>query len=500
MARGRVKENSSSRKITDSFHPIPSSRSSRTSSGPPSSPIPVKTLKQTQLTASYFRPTQKNNLPPRQDQDIIALSSGTDSASHISISSDSVVIVEHTIPDAGTGSFTGFRGVRPAAPLRILRPRSAHSIPPLVAARTRLAQMQTQERISPHRRPKLVLPRTNAPIKRKFRHESDSEGDIEEFSPPNALQTDLSRPATVSSSLSNTLATKENVPTIPTVTEKLECKLISSSPKKARISSPEPGAQPPSSGHDADVEEVIPSSQSDEQELTPSKVVKRRLSDVNKAVQEWRASSLLASPPKCPLSPSLPRDSLPAAEFDVQPDFDVPMDEASRFTDNEPAEVLVPPIAGDSQLASETEVSQQLHHVSSGSELISPIDAFSTGPTVPSSPLTNGKSATSPLPQSPRFPFGGEEDRLTTPPPKDHFPPLPPTPMALDAESKAAKMIAEIKAKALAAMSDSSDSSDEDDNDLELKELEDSSDEDLDDSLFKSIKGDKDKGKAYVFV
>ena len=67
--------------------------------------------------------------------------------------------------------------------------------------------------------------------------------------------------------------------------------------------------------------------------------------------------------------------------------------------------------------------------------------------------------------------------------------------MALDAESKAAKIIADIKAKALAAMSDSSD---EENNDFELKELEDSSDDDIDDSFLRSPKDDKAKSKAYV--
>lgn len=492
MARGRVKENLSNRKITESFQRIPSSRSSRTSAAPSSSPIPVKTLKQTQLTANHFKLAQRKKDPPRPDPEVINVSSGADSASHISISSNSVV----------TGSDPlGNSGLQGGPPLRVLRPRSTHpvySVPPLVAARARISQMQTQQRTSPHRRPKLVLPKTNAPIKRKFRSESDSDEDVEEISLPNATQTIATRSATILSSLSGTLA-KEHVVSSPTVAEKLLSKPTRSPPKKRRISSPEPCAQPPSSGHEADVEEVIPSSQSDEQELTPSKVIKRRLSDVNEAVQKWRASSLLASPQKCPLSPSPQRGSSSTAEFDVRSDFNAPMDEEAYVVDDRHAEVPIPSITEDPQYhnpASETEVSLQLRQDSSCSEFYSPVDAHSLGPTVPSSPLTNGKSTTSPLSQSPVFAFGGAEDGPSTPP-ATQFLSMPPTPVALDAESKAAKIIAEIKAKALAAMSDSSD---EDNNDLELKELEDSSDDDFDDSFLRSPKDDKGKVNAYVFI
>ncbi|KAF9241519.1 hypothetical protein BU15DRAFT_73249 [Melanogaster broomeanus] len=67
---------------------------------------------------------------------------------------------------------------------------------------------------------------------------------------------------------------------------------------------------------------------------------------------------------------------------------------------------------------------------------------------------------------------------LPSPPDTDAAPPLPPTPKALDKDSKTAKLIADIKARAFAVKNSS-----DDEKTLEFRELEDSDDDDLDDDL-----------------
>ncbi|KAF8844378.1 hypothetical protein BDN67DRAFT_770368 [Paxillus ammoniavirescens] len=76
---------------------------------------------------------------------------------------------------------------------------------------------------------------------------------------------------------------------------------------------------------------------------------------------------------------------------------------------------------------------------------------------------------------------------LPSPPDTTEAPPLPPTPQPLDKESKTAKLIADIKARAYAANHFSND-----EKPLQFRELENSDDDDLDDDILPSGKG---KGK-----
>jgi hypothetical protein len=67
---------------------------------------------------------------------------------------------------------------------------------------------------------------------------------------------------------------------------------------------------------------------------------------------------------------------------------------------------------------------------------------------------------------------------LPSPPDTNELPPLPATPEPIDPEEKAAKLIAEIKARAYAANQSS-----DDEQPLAFRELEDSDDDDLNDDL-----------------
>ncbi|KIJ18779.1 hypothetical protein PAXINDRAFT_179422 [Paxillus involutus ATCC 200175] len=91
------------------------------------------------------------------------------------------------------------------------------------------------------------------------------------------------------------------------------------------------------------------------------------------------------------------------------------------------------------------------------------------------------------LPETPFLPA----TCLPSPPDTTEAPPLPPTPQPLNKESKTAKLIADIKARAYAANHFSND-----EKPLQFRELEDSDDDDLDDDFLPIGKG-KGKRSAY---
>jgi hypothetical protein len=171
----------------------------------------------------------------------------------------------------------------------------------------------------------------------------------------------------------------------------------------------------------------IPSSQSDEEELCMPETVKSDTGRVKETVEKWRTEAI-GTPPRSQLVNS----------HNIS-DLDVDM---AVYSPHTPEAALSP------------------HHQSpfSEAEALNP-ESVSTNPTSPSPKASNAKDIT-PL-SPPRLSEASEQ---------------PPTPLALDAETKTAQIIAQIKANAFAAAVSSPE---EDQTIPEFKELEDSSDEEL---------------------
>jgi len=181
--------------------------------------------------------------------------------------------------------------------------------------------------------------------------------------------------------------------------------------KKRRICPPGPSSLHSSSS-------LVPSSQSDEEELAPLRS-KAQSTDVKEAVDHWRKEAL-------PPSPDVDNDDDRAAQMEIEPSLSSsPL--TSRFT----------------------------------------------------SPLTEPEHGTKLQRPTPASPFSPGFGHIPTPPYTDRHSDdvtMPPTPIALDPATKAAQIIADIKARAYAATLLSPESSPS----LEFKdELSDSSDDEM---------------------
>ena len=196
--------------------------------------------------------------------------------------------------------------------------------------------------------------------------------------------------------------------------------------------------------------ELIPSSQSDEQELALPKMTKKDHEEIKESVNKWRQGALLNVP-------SIPDE------------WAMDVDEDENVVDPHLTNVTVSNRSSPLQ-TSEDEVCDGL--ASSGN---------STVPTTPASPAPFTSRSKTP-------PHSGVEAGF-------HLP-LPVTPVAHNTESKTAQIIAQIKARALAATDSSHDGSY---SQLVFKELSDSSSEEEEDFLdiWPIKKANQGMGKRY---
>ncbi|GBE80983.1 hypothetical protein SCP_0307060 [Sparassis crispa] len=365
------------------------------------------------------------------------------SRSHITISSDSV-----------SESKTNSHNVHSVpAPVRILRPRSVF-----------LSSSEAPAR--PQRRQRLTMSKTKPPVKRKH---DDSEDEPAQEPVYVSRQPPSSRSA-VASPPARPLAPKDNVPSFR---GRVESHRKSSPFKKARLSSPEPMPDAPSSGNDADVEELIPSSQSDEQELCVPKAAVKNPQEVKESVHKWRQEAVPAEPI---LEQFPPEDHFTHfTEPEMQTDPDVAMADSVPLPTVELTKGSVTP-------RSEAEVSTLLHLRSSRSTLSS---SHWEAPTSDAGVLPATLPAAASAPPAPI-----SADYLSISPPPLDLPPRPPTPVALSMETKTAQIVADIRAQAEARDDESFDQ----DVPLEFKDLESSSDED--DGFLQLMTNIRGKGKA----
>ncbi|GJE95453.1 hypothetical protein PsYK624_116370 [Phanerochaete sordida] len=240
----------------------------------------------------------------------------------------------------------------------------------------------------------------------------------------------------------------------------------STSPKRRRLSLRDTRKRSSAPGDGS--EEEVPSSVSAEEELVLPQPSPPDPKETKDNIAKWRlatsteSSGREHSPPLSDYPSTSPFFSSPAYEIaplppnpvpDVETDLDVDMaDAADMLARNGPLR----------RNGSEAEVSQQLY----------PHQSSSLSP-VPPSPQPSPRKATCVLSQA------ANEQRPHTPLPPDgiSLPPLPPTPVALDAETKTRLFLERVRAEALeAARREQQADSDEE---IELQSISDSDDDDL---------------------
>ncbi|CCM03591.1 uncharacterized protein FIBRA_05728 [Fibroporia radiculosa] len=475
-------------------------------SAPPSSPPGSDPLgrasrsgsNKTMGNAPVSNRRKKVDAPPRSDQEVIVIQSSSeathitissDNPSHISISSDSVA----PVPQKFRPTATYPSKIAPSAVVPATSPPAAS-----ISTETSLLPSTSQLRsdLSLERARRRSPYKLKSPRKRILESDSDNGHTLGEFrvprvppsskgiSPLDPNSSPLRRPC-------SKLSTSKEC-ALPSPSDSGKGKELAS-PKRARLSPPyDLDPNPLSSGHEADVEELIPSSQSDEQELSlPVVVKKKNPAEIKDSVERWRKQAMI-HPSSQQCSPeSLGTDLDPldhdvrhhgdGAAMDVNIPLGPPCFPGSAYPSLHITAGEIPNVPH-----SETEVSLQLGECSSVSTLSSRrIDPTTS---VASSVVVSARNT--PKETRSEFFHSPTELRQITPPMSSDSP-LPVTPKILDPETKTAKIIADIKAKVLAAARSSPE-----EEPVDLKEIEDSSDDsDLEsmDKLFVLVKG---KGKA----
>lgn len=268
------------------------------------------------------------------------------------------------------------------------------------------------------------------------------------------------------SSTTQPLAPKANI--LPSPSES------ASSRKRPRLAAPEPQnasqLETLNLSQVTDPYEVVPSSQSDEQELIAPKVTKKDPTAVKEAVDLWRREA------ETDVRLEEPVD-LPRPDAEVAMDVDGPEESLGSPLSSIPTGLQTPRSEADMRPSSPpplTLSSPASCHTAVAAPMVAPLTSSST-PLTPTSLLFTS-------------------ERPITPPPEAHAPPVPPALVALDQESRTAQIIADIKARAYAAALSSPESVC-----AELKELgyhDSSSDESEEDFMVAFNKFDKGKGKA----
>ncbi|KZT11044.1 uncharacterized protein LAESUDRAFT_755664 [Laetiporus sulphureus 93-53] len=461
------------------FFPRRASQSLPSSSQP--GPSQVRSPTKAAGPSASSRPRKKANTPARPAQEVIVISTSSD-ATHITISSDSPshisISSDSSVPRARAPMQLSRRSGPGAAPApRLTLKPHEHLVTSTPAKTTYLpASLPPLPPMSQLRNRSHSVVKSRPSPKRVFELEDDSdEGKpLEHYRVPRKVPTSSKeffspKKTSKASARKRALAPRDNVLVSTAKGDIARSGRKPTPTKRARLD--DHVVYTLSSGNEADMEELIPSSQSDEQELSIAKIVKKNPAEVKESIDKWRKETCVgASDPECaPLkSESLEHGGDSKHDIDMAMDVDVSQVDDSALAGRE-----------NLSLQSEAEVSAQL---------FTPVDspdgraALSTAISLPASPARKLRSD-SPLFTAP-----------LTPPRSSQPPSLPPTPAALDADSKAAKIIAEIRANAYKAVTSSPEEALR-----ELSELSDSSDE-SDDDIMAMLNKDKDNSKTSASV
>lgn len=400
--------------------------------------MPFKSGQGSNSKATQSKSAISNKVPPRSDQEVISVSSSSHK-SHISISSgDSSSVLVLSSPLAPKRHRT--RTIVDA--VEIVSPRRNSRVPQFAAPSNlelKHSRSPSIQYMGSSQHPAAKSAPAPKPLKRKKKFESDSD-----ISPGDSIV--MVRPARATTSAAP-ISLRPSAMKLASTTHRplgskkkiaSPCKFSSKhSPKKARFDEQEQGA------------ELVPSSQSDEQELAALKPIKKDPEDIKESVNKWRQE---AAPPgsSSPVHGDWDLDMDVDADMPLVPDMDI------QFSSHgDPGNPISAPVINSSPyLSSEAEVQAGLLHRSSANtstDRKAPPSLFDSTSTRPITPPLGGTSTV-----------------------------LPVTPVALDAAAKTAQIIAQIKKNALVA---SLSSPDEADRVLEYKELEDSSSEEESDGL-----------------
>ncbi|TCD69819.1 hypothetical protein EIP91_006132 [Steccherinum ochraceum] len=400
------------------------------------------------------------------DADAISISSG--SAGHISISSRSHITIssDSSAPVVAASS---------SKPLRRSKRLSTSSNDEAAPAK-KPSKLRTASSSSAKTTVKRVLPSSSSKsLKRKFG--SDSDSDIPDIVP--VPYPGRSRPIEDSPPLEPHHSSSPGPPSsVPPVTPQNQLAPLplddagsprsSKASKRPRLTPPPIPLEPTAvvstavSGNEADVEDVIPSSQSDEHELTiPKQIVIKSPAKTREEVDRWRQETV-------PVETSLeeaPTDDCGFPEVPMDVDFDPIAVSESVTLDGSSSDVSTAPssesrrVSGSSDTqTSEAEVNEHLEETKSVQ--------------VPSSPL----EALTPLPDE--FDNISMQDvisRSGTPPPLPQLAAVP-SPVAITAQEKTKRMIEQIRAEHLARRPSSSPPP------VNLEDLESDDDSELDDN------------------
>ncbi|KAI0368344.1 hypothetical protein BV20DRAFT_969398 [Pilatotrama ljubarskyi] len=284
---------------------------------------------------------------------------------------------------------------------------------------------------------------------------------------------------------------KEAVPALHDMGSSTSSKDKSRTPsisKKIRLSSPESDLTtlPSSSAYGGDAEEFVPTSQSDEQELTMPRVSEVNPATVKENVAKWREETH-ASPPSRAQSPP-PLDPI-CTSFD-----DAPMDVYAETTVEGSSAIQYPQTP-----RSLCGGSSHQFHIDAAAATVTRPSALATSASQLETPTRPGAIRDVPVPEGlPSDAFSS----LTPPPSSDPASPADadeqaPLVQALDVKSKTEQLIADIKARAFAAAHSSSPEQSPVDINALSDSDSDSSDDDLPGGFSATFTRDvKGKGKA----
>ena len=272
--------------------------------GPSSSPkaniSPQKPSKHSQA-GPVAKPTKPNVPPP--EREIITISSD----SHISVSSDSVVFVSRStrLSRSKLRGATTTEATVTACPKQRTTLRTKARVQPLdISALVPVKPHQSSQTPGLSQRGSLPVSanRLKLSAKRKKKFENDSDVEM--------LDTVIYVPRPVKSKQAISTPVSHPLPLTPKENLTSSSKVRTPSYKKQRLSSPEPMM---------DVDDLIPSSQSDEQELVPLRRPSKSLKDVTEIIARWREETL-------PCDDFLPHGDEPSPlNVNVNVDTEVPI-------------------------------------------------------------------------------------------------------------------------------------------------------------------------------
>lgn len=536
MSKVAKKQLRPSRKVTDFFQ-----RTSSLSSIP-SSPLSVPsgsqnattTVRSTKVSAGGLKTSQSPKKQPEASSSSpdspVILTPESAARTRVSTSlsqaeTDAVIVLsdsDELMPKKKT-TMSKVKVEDPAPPKkRGFRPRTVAPSAPSVA-KTTVRRRNLDPPVTPSSGPSVLqLAKTRASLKRK--HDNDHEtlegNDLFPDEPPSRRTrstTSVSRLSTLTSSSAPLTPRKSNIPTPP---EKARRNDHPSPPKKARRNSPTRNRKAALSRQST--AEVVPSSQSDEEELILTQVPEVSTTEVMQSVDKWRRDSSVVATQGSSVSVLLTQDKqdgIPPLEPDFIDSEMVPdttpmdIDEELEYADPLPSldSDIVPcsdPLDDviTSLPSSEDEVKSHLEAVGDSS---SPLDSPSRLASKPASQRTPEQP--SQIAETSKGISTIEEDvpmedafRIRTPSPIPEFLMSPTkTPIPRNAQSRTEQILADIRARAMAMACDS----DEERAPLELKDILDSdgssSDGELEDSLFKKLdegQSKKAKGKGKMSV